>query len=556
MKSNVIKLNTLRLNSANLNVVGEEQNLSLSAGGDPEQPPVEPPVVPVTYILSASASNGVVSASVNGNAVTLPVTANEGDVVVVEVTANDGYVFEGWSDGSTDNPRTITMHSDVTLSATCVVKAVEKEYIQFEDPAVETVLMANNVSSDGIGITMEDAAKVTSIGTWFKGNTEITSFGEFVYFKNCTTLATSAFQNCTSLRSIDLSNMETIGNYAFWGCSALETISAKKANLIGSYSFMRCTNLKMVDASPNEVDSFAFDGCQNLEFIGFENLTIIGKNAFYNCRSLKSVELNASVSSIGNSAFVYCIGLPSFVSRATTPPTLDSNAFGNTTCPIYVPDASLEAYKTATNWNTYADRIHPLSEIEGSNGVTLYDRLYGDGVAYIATDYYLKGNERINCKAQNVFVDNKNRWMFGAFDGSRMTGICTGGGSNASKVQYVLYYGSDDYLAYDYIGILYDSVEFFIQRTNGGWGSYAMAINGSAVGITDAPFCIFSNAENPTYPFKGWLGSVIVTDTDTSEVLAKFTPASYNGEAGMYDEISGKFYGNASDSGAFYVENE
>ena len=29
---------------------------------------------------------------------------------------------------------------------------------------------------------------------------------------------------------------------------------------------------------------------------------------------------------------------------------------------IYVPDNSVDAYKAATNWSQYADRIKPLSE--------------------------------------------------------------------------------------------------------------------------------------------------------------------------------------------------
>ena len=79
--------------------------------------------------------------------------------------------------------------------------------------------------------------------------------------------------------------------------------------------------------------------------------------------------------------------------------------------------------------------------------------------------------------------------------------------------------------------------------------------SGSSIGI-NAPFCIFADYAEREYKWKGWIGSVIITDTDTSAVLAKFTPASYNGETGMYDEVSGKFYGNAAASGAFYVENE
>jgi hypothetical protein len=44
--------------------------------------------------------------------------------------------------------------------------------------------------------------------------------------------------------------------------------------------------------------------------------------------------------------------------EATTPPSLGSNVFGNTNnCPIYVPSGSVNAYKTASKWNSYADRI-------------------------------------------------------------------------------------------------------------------------------------------------------------------------------------------------------
>ena len=54
-------------------------------------------------------------------------------------------------------------------------------YIPFADSNVEAVLLANGVG-DGLGITYKDAAKVTSISTWFKGNVDITSFNELQYF--------------------------------------------------------------------------------------------------------------------------------------------------------------------------------------------------------------------------------------------------------------------------------------------------------------------------------------------------------------------------------------
>lgn len=506
VKLNTVRLNGASLNHASLNGVGERLRASAGGGGGEVIPPDEPdvPVVPVTYILSASASNGVVSASVNGNAVTLPYTANEGDVVIVEVTANDGYEFEGWSDGSTDNPRSITMTADVTLSATCVEQVVESNYIQFEDKAVEAICVAN-WSSDGIGLTEEDAAAVTSIGKWFKGNTDITSFDEFEFFKGVTSLEYGAFQGCTSLQEIALptgcttladgsvnygsfrdcsslrkvvadgltslgygvfqncsalsdlritwANVTKINTQALIGCTALsfdflnllslETLGTnalngvkiKKLNLgkvtslppasnssqnfgkkdvleevvlhdtlveipgnsfhsynhlhtinipstitkIGPLAFYGCTSLTSADLSNVvTIDSQAFDlynGRMNLAGnVNLTNCETIGNYAFRNCR-LSLVDIGTAISSIGSFAFANNDTLDAILCRAITPPTLAAtNALQNTNnCPIYVPDAALEVYKTATNWTTYADRIHPLSELEGSPYITFAD---------------------------------------------------------------------------------------------------------------------------------------------------------------------------------------
>ena len=46
---------------------------------------------------------------------------------------------------------------------------------------------------------------------------------------------------------------------------------------------------------------------------------------------------------------------------STTPPTAGINVFENMgNIPIYVPAESVETYKAATNWVTYADRIQAI----------------------------------------------------------------------------------------------------------------------------------------------------------------------------------------------------
>ena len=394
MKGNIIRLNTLHLNSASMNGVREVQGSSASGGGGIVPiPPVEPTP---TYILSASVANGVVTATRNGVVVALPYTANEGDTIVLSVHPNEGYEFNGWADGNTDNPRTITMNADVALSAQCVEVVVppSKEYIQFEDKAVEAICVAN-WSSDGIGLTMEDAAAVTSIGTKFKGNTEITSFNEFEYFTGVTSTDTNAFLDSTIASSAFPNSLTTIGNASFAGCTSLAIdVNAPQVTTIDKGAFLK-TAIKSVYA-PNLVNLYgannlgAFASCGSLERadIGkvtsipmqcfmycskltevvaeWDKITDVASNAFLQCSSLATFEIGASVTSIGAGAFNGCTSMQSFICRATTPPTLaNANAFGSNPCVFYVPDASLEAYKTATNWSAYADRIHPLSEIEG-----------------------------------------------------------------------------------------------------------------------------------------------------------------------------------------------
>jgi len=45
------------------------------------------------------------------------------------------------------------------------------------------------------------------------------------------------------------------------------------------------------------------------------------------------------------------------------PPTLGSSTFDDTNnCPIYVPSGSVNAYKSASGWSTYADRIQAIQQ--------------------------------------------------------------------------------------------------------------------------------------------------------------------------------------------------
>jgi hypothetical protein len=65
--------------------------------------------------------------------------------------------------------------------------------------------------------------------------------------------------------------------------------------------------------------------------------------------------LFASLTTIGNYAFIGCDGLAS-ITRWPRSLTLVGGGLG-TNAVIYVPAASLDAYKNAEGWKEHADRI-------------------------------------------------------------------------------------------------------------------------------------------------------------------------------------------------------
>lgn len=105
-------------------------------------------------------------------------------------------------------------------------------------------------------------------------------------------------------------------------------------------------------------------GCSKLSEVEFPNtITRINQTAFQST-GLTSVTIPSSVTRIDAQAFAQCKKLVEVIMEPTTPPTFGGNMFIGSTAltSIYVPDASVEAYKAASGWSTFASKIKPISE--------------------------------------------------------------------------------------------------------------------------------------------------------------------------------------------------
>lgn len=252
------------------------------------------------------------------------------------------------------------------------------DYIKFADAEVQRVLMANGVSSDGVGITKDDAARVTIIGTWFKGNTTITSFNELIYFTGITSFTggwqTSSFYGCTNLVELTLPpNCKNLPTYFVQSCTKLKTIyGLEQVTSIGQGATYGCSSLYIESLNlpylAGTLRQYALTSPTIMRIDNLGNLESIGGTTWeQNVFSSKTtfMRLPATLTSISAWAFQNMAALKVVISDNTTPPTCTANIFSNYTGTIYVPDASVDAYKAATGWATYASRIKGISEYNG-----------------------------------------------------------------------------------------------------------------------------------------------------------------------------------------------
>lgn len=140
------------------------------------------------------------------------------------------------------------------------------------------------------------------------------------------------------------------------------TVGSGITNLV-SYAFREAENIEEVvfGEGLTSIGNSAFWGCSGIKRVTFPStLETLEDQAFRSCAYIESIDLPASVKSIGTWAFAYCyLEVGSITSRATTPPTCGDGAFYEISrqTPLYVPAASVAAYKAADQWGEFTNII-------------------------------------------------------------------------------------------------------------------------------------------------------------------------------------------------------
>lgn len=152
------------------------------------------------------------------------------------------------------------------------------------------------------------------------------------------------------------------GNFRLDGVSNLRHVHVGKG--IKELYLVYCTELEEIYVPGNVKKTvnqgFAF--CSKLKKIiideGFEEAC----PGTFTWTGAKLIDMPSTTKRIDGYHTFYCTENPILILRAAVPPVTDSELHYLTA--IYVPDNSVNAYKSAKVWGDYADKIRPLSEYQ------------------------------------------------------------------------------------------------------------------------------------------------------------------------------------------------
>ena len=158
----------------------------------------------------------------------------------------------------------------------------------------------------------EQSYTLTDVGTWKTYYLIIPATYEGL---PVTAIGDSAFENCYSLRSIEIpDSVITIGERAFYWCRSLTSVvMGEGVTTIGDSAFENCYDLTSIEIP--------------------DSVSTIGERAFGGCSSLTSIKIPDSVITIGSHAFYVCNSLTIYCEETRQPSGWVTN-WNHSFCPV------------------------------------------------------------------------------------------------------------------------------------------------------------------------------------------------------------------------------
>ena len=280
--------------------------------------------------------NGSPSAAGAPWEIATPATATNAAFHIVQygttmsVTELKKITLESWADASYWESQTDLTYNAEKGCWECLVTVTNAcQYLRIGLRAAAGVSVSWKVVSVGVtkvpqGITTAQCAAVSSLGTFFRQNSLIKMFDEFVLFTGVSNLPNHCFRE---------SSIEEI------------TLPASIRSITNVLQFNKCRKLNRLEVSEGTTS------IQTSQWI-------------WEATNLRLLILPSTISDLSSDALAThgSANTTPVICKAVTPPTKTNTSYYTNVAAVYVPDESVDAYKAATGWSQWATKIKPLSE--------------------------------------------------------------------------------------------------------------------------------------------------------------------------------------------------